>query len=134
LLVGGQWSRTVALYREKFEKDSGYRFYRRNKSILIQLMSYGRRLSPADMTNLVRGFREYKDAIDGRTAHPYGSNNIVSIPTLANFPDITDPTYYKYISEETWNYILNEHSFKLGTAAEYRSTTNLGMKDEQEGI
>jgi hypothetical protein len=83
---------------------------------------------------MVRRFREFKDSIAGRATTPYVHNNTVTVPTLANFPDITDPTFYTYISEDTWNYIFNDHSFKLGTASEYRSTTNLGMKDEQEGI
>jgi hypothetical protein len=119
----------LPLYREEFEKDNGYRFYRRNKSLVLRSASYGRRLSPNDIAALVRGINEYLDTVSGRSAINYAPTPAL---TLEDFPHIVDDSYYKYISDDTWNY-NKAGSFQLGTASHYRSTPNIKIKDEREG-
>jgi hypothetical protein len=116
-------------YKERFEPDQGYHFYRDNHSILIRAMSYGRRLTDDQTASYVRGTNRFMDALKSVDA---------PIPTLtkplveSDFADHSDQPLYKYVSDSTWTY-LSEGSFQFGTAKYYRETPNINVQDRHEG-
>lgn len=117
-------------YREIFEKDAGYRFFRREVSILIQTISYGRRLDEKQNAALAEANSRYLDAIGNRTPLRYRHQ-----PALMpdDFAQVSDQAFYKYISDETWEHI-KRGSFQFGTASFYRSTPDIRIGDVREGI
>jgi hypothetical protein len=50
-----------------------------------------------------------------------------------HFPEVKPEPFYKYVSENTWNY-LKQGSFRFGTAEYYRRVENTGIRDEKEGF
>ena len=116
-------------YKEKFLPDNGYRFYRDDRSILVQMLAYGRPLTDTQLVSVAKNFNKYLDTILKRDPQTpaYG-------PALqrSDFKDLKSEPLYKYVSDSTWNHIC-KGSFQLGTAEYYRNTPNMNIRDQREG-
>ena len=105
-------------YKEKFEKYGGHRFFRDKKSILVQAISYGRRLTEQQIAAYDRRINEYLDNVAGRSAE---TPKAVQALKRDDFPDVGTDPLYKYVSDATWEYI-RQGSFQFGSAQYYRTT------------
>jgi hypothetical protein len=116
-------------YKEKFEKDAGYRFSRDKRSVLVHAISYGRRLTDEETAAYNRHVNAYLDAVMRRTNEVY---KYAQALTRTDLPDVESEPLYKYVSDATWEYI-RKGSFQFGTAQYYRSTPNINIQDQREG-
>jgi hypothetical protein len=116
-------------YKEKQEKDGGYRFFRDKKSIRIQAISYGRRLTEEQVAAYDRRINEYLDNVAGRSAE---TPKAVQALKRNDFTDVGTGPLYKYVSDETWEYI-RQGSVQFGSAQYYRTTPNIKIQDQREG-
>lgn len=116
-------------YKEKFEKDKGFRFFRDKRSVLVQAISFGRRLTERQTADYVKRINVFLDDVSGGEEKSYADWPAL---TKFDFPDLKSEPLYKFVSDETWNYI-QRGSFQLGTADYYRTTLNQKVKDEKEG-
>jgi hypothetical protein len=116
-------------YREIFEGDKGHRFYRHRVSVLVQAITYGRRLDGEQLSKYVANINVYLDGISGRTRAQY--NDIAPLSRTA-FPQVKVNSFYKYVSDETLGY-TKRGSFQFGTAQFYRNSDNAKIRDEREG-
>ncbi len=117
-------------YRESFEVDKGYRFYQNKISILVQQIAHGRRLGSDQLSKYVAAINEYLNSISGRKN--ILSNEIFPL-TRSNFPQVKEGSFYKYVSDETLEYI-KRGLFQFGTAQHYRDSENEGIRDDREGM
>jgi hypothetical protein len=116
-------------YKERHEKDGGYRFLRDKKSIFIQAIGYGRRLTEQQIAAYDRRINEYLDNVAGRSAE---APKAVQALRRDDFPDVGTGPLYKYVSDETWGYI-RQGAFQFGSAQYYRTTPNIKIRDQREG-
>jgi hypothetical protein len=116
-------------YKEKFEKNAGYRLIRDKKFILVQAISYGRRLTEEEVAAYDRRINTYLDSVAGRSAEEpkYGQ-----ALRRNNFPDVSSDPLYKYVSDVTWER-ARQGSFRFGSAQFYRTTSNINIQDQHEG-
>jgi hypothetical protein len=131
--VGSSLRRGAAIatyrYKEKFEKDGGYRFLRDKKSILIQAIGYGRRLTEEQVVAFNRHTNKYLDNVAGRSAE---APKYAQVLKRDDWPDVSTDPLYKYVSDATWEYI-RQGSFQFGSAQFYRTTPNINTQDRREG-
>jgi small nuclear ribonucleoprotein (snRNP)-like protein len=116
-------------YKEKFEKDNGYRFFRDKKSVLVHAISYGRRLTEGKVAAYDAHTNRYLDAVMPRASDSY---EYAQALRPSDFPDVKSQPLYKYVSDATWEYI-RQGSFQFGTAQYYRNTPNRNIQDQREG-
>ena len=125
-------------FTEKFEADGGFRLYRDRISVLGQALSFGQRLSSQGNTDLALSLDAFFDAIAREKFGPDPSfdqprSPIGSPLTRVDFPELTPNVFYKFISQETWEYI-RDGSFQFGTPEFYRTTPNIHIRDRREGF
>jgi hypothetical protein len=118
-------------YKEKFEANGGFRFFRDKRTVLLQATSYGRRFTEQQLGSYVRSINGLLDSISGRPST--STDSVGSALTKADFPVVNSGPLYKYVSDSTWDYI-KRGSIQLGTATYYRTTENGNIKDEREGV
>jgi hypothetical protein len=117
-------------YREVFEADCGYRLYRHRVSILLQALSYGRRLTDDQIGAYVSAVNTYLDTISDR---PTLDPSELFPLTASTFPKAADRPFFKYVSDETLAFI-SRGSFRFGSAEFYRATENALIQDVREGL
>jgi hypothetical protein len=116
-------------YKEKFEKDAGYRFLRDKRSLLVRASSYGRRFTDGQVASYDGHINRYLDAVTPRAGNAY---KFAKALTRTDFPEAKSEPLYKYVSDTTWGYI-RRGSFQFGTARYYRTTPNMNIQDQHEG-
>jgi hypothetical protein len=95
----------------------------------MQASAYGRRFTEDQLTSFATATNTYLDAV--LQQEPLSPTHRAAL-VEADFPDLNREPLYKYVSDTTWNYI-STGSFQLGTAAYYRSTPNMNIRDQREG-
>ena len=128
-VLRGRVSEMAHRYKEKFEKNGGYRFIRDKKSILVHAISYGRRLTDGHVAAYDSRVNAYLDTVLPRATD---NANYAEALTRTDFPDLKADPFYKYVSDATWEYI-RQGSFQFGTAQYYRTTPNIDIQDQREG-
>ncbi len=116
-------------YKEMPLNNQGFRYYRDNLSILVQASGYSRRFTDAEMADFSSAVNRYLDDVQNVDSPFLGYRKAL---TEADFPDLTVQPLYKYVSESTWKY-MSSGSFQLGTAAYFRNTPNMNIRDRREG-
>jgi hypothetical protein len=119
----------MAQFREEFVPNGGFRWYRGGSSILTQAFSFGWRLSSQENLAYARAVYQFLDGVSPRAPIDYQSGSVL---IGADFPEVSDAEFYKYLSHGTWGYV-KDGSFQFGSAAYYRSTPNMNIRDEREG-
>ena len=125
-------------YRHEFEINSGYRLFRDQVSVLLQSNSFGRRLTNAQNVALAKALDDFLDAVREHKAvqAPSIPDDGISLPdrplSKADFAEAPPGPFYKYVREDTWNYI-RQGSFQFATAEYYRNTPNIDIQDRREG-
>lgn len=114
--------------RETFEKDQGFRMHFGGRSILHQALSSGSKMTPRQRGQLTMALRTYMDGVEERTSVSRGSVRALS---AADFPEISEPTFYRFVTSETLNYMKNG-SFQFGTPRRYREMEDQGRADHLE--
>src|SRR6266480_2786579 len=80
-------------YKEKFEKDAGYRLFRDKKSVLVHTISYGRRLTAEKVVAYDAHTNRYLDAVLPRASNSYKYAQALK---PSDFPDVKSEPLYKY--------------------------------------
>ncbi len=124
-------------YREKFEKDGGFRLFRDRTSVLLRAFSYGRRFSDQQNVRLAQRLDTFMDAVD-HYVQDAPARNLEKVPSAGaplskvDFSEVDPTPMYKYVSDDTWDY-LRSGSFQFGTAEYYRTSPNIDIQDRREG-
>jgi hypothetical protein len=116
-------------FREVFEPNAGYRFFRNRRSILIQSPSTGQRFTETQIVSFTETLDQFLDSVQGRQPRTVAVKRLLG---ERDFPALSGAPLYKYVSEQTWDHI-RRGSFQLGSAVYYRTTENLGIRDDREG-
>jgi hypothetical protein len=116
-------------YKEVFEPGRGYRFFRNRASLLLQSISYGRRLLEQQDAALTIILNKYVDQMVDRKPIAYEHQSAL---TATSFTDVSSAAFYKYVSAGAWEHIRNG-SIQIGSADYYRNTSNQNIGDQREG-
>jgi hypothetical protein len=117
-------------FGQKHEPNGGYRLYRNDRSILLQMLGTGQR--HADELNLATG-QHIVTALDELRSELPLKVDVKRMLRHEDFPPVIGTAFYKYVSDRTWNYISSGR-FQLGSASYYRAAEDPNARDCHEGL
>lgn len=116
-------------YKERFERDRGFRIFRDKCSILLQAQAFGKRLTDREIADYCAAVDSYLDAVTPRDKLEYVPSEILPGVELK---DVTNEPLFKYVDDKAWGYI-QAGSFRFGTAMDYRASPHESDRDQHEG-
>ncbi len=104
------------------------RLVRDSRSVLIgSISAFGTRFTDARLAS-------YAELVAKRFPEAeHKTFQIAPALTLSDFSDRSTEPLYKYVPDDTWQRYISKGSIRLGTASDYRTTSNMNIRDQREG-